>query len=337
MPDDPHPPTGAAQAWASTAVSVVNGFFGDTLRDQQNGLAIDMAFYDRNQPLPLTRQALLRVHPQPTGKLCVFLHGLACHEGVWTFPDPADPARTTSYGALLQADRGYAPLYLRYNTGLPIGVNGQRLATLLDELHASYPVPIDDLALIGHSMGGLVLRSACYYGAEHQLPWVQQVSRVFYLGTPHDGADLERLAHGATITLQAVPNPITRIIGNFLNQRSQGVKDLRYGTLLAPDGTEGSSSGSTKQRRDVPWLAAAEHFLVAGTLTEDPEHVATVLFGDGLVALPRTTEAPPPAQGRLPIPSNQVQVFPRVHHLKLTRDLDVYQQINAWCADAPQE
>jgi triacylglycerol lipase len=204
VPDDPHPPANAAQSWATSAVSMVNGFFGDTLRDLQNGLAIDMAFYDRNRPLPLNRQALLRVHPQPTGKLCVFLHGLACHEGVWTFPDPADPALTTSYGTLLHADRGYAPLYLRYNTGLPIGVNGKRLATLLDALLASYPVPVDDLVLIGHSMGGLVLRSACYYGAEHQLPWVQQV-------------------------------------------------------------------------------------------------------------------------------------FPRVHHLKLTRDLDVYQQINAWCADARQE
>ena len=198
-------------------------------------------------------------------------------------------------------------------------------------------MPVDDLVLIGHSMGGLVLRSACYYGAEHQLAWVQQVSRIFYLGTPHDGADLERLAHVATMTLQAVPNPITQIIGNFLNQRSQGVKDLRYGTLLAPDGTDDAPSGSTQQRRDVPWLAAAEHFLVAGTLTEDPEHVATVLFGDGLVALPRTAEPETPAQGRLPIPSNQVQVFPRVHHLKLTRDPDVYQQINAWCADTRQE
>jgi pimeloyl-ACP methyl ester carboxylesterase len=166
------------------------------------------------------------------------------------------------------------PSLLRYNSGLPIWTNGQRLAALLDELLASYPAPVQDLLLIGHSMGGLVLRSACFYGAQQQLPWVAQVSRVVYLGTPHDGADLERLAHVTETTLQTVPNPITRIVGRFLHQRSQGVKDLRTGALLEPDGAAAP---------ETPWLAAAEHFLMAGTLTDDVQHPATLLFGDGLV------------------------------------------------------
>jgi pimeloyl-ACP methyl ester carboxylesterase len=323
VPEDPHPPAGAAQAWATSAVSIVNGFFGDYLHARQNGLAIDMAFYHRGRPLPLTRASLLRVHPQPTGKVCVLVHGLAGHEGVWTFPDPADPARTTSYGALLHAEHGYAPLFLRYNSGLPIWTNGQRLAALLDELLAGYPAPLEDLLLIGHSMGGLVLRSACFYGAQQQLPWVIKVSRVFYLGTPHDGADLERLVNATTTTLQAVPNPVTRIIGGVLHQRSQGVKDLRTGALLEPDGAPEPAT---------PWLAA-EHFLAAGTLTGDVQHPATLLFGDGLVRISGASAV----NDRPPAPAAQVHVLPRVHHLQLTRDRAVYEQISAWCSPARQE
>ena len=319
MPEDLHPPAGAAQTWATSAVSIVNGFFGDYLTARQNGLAIDMAFYHHRQPLPLTPASLLRAHPQPTGKICVLVHGLAGHEGVWTFPDPADPTRTTSYGALLHDEHGYAPLFLRYNSGLPIWTNGQRLAALLDELLASYPAPVQDLLLIGHSMGGLVLRSACFYGAQQQLPWVAQVSRVVYLGTPHDGADLERLAHVTETTLQTVPNPITRIVGRFLHQRSQGVKDLRTGALLEPDGAAAP---------ETPWLAAAEHFLMAGTLTDDVQHPATLLFGDGLVRIAGAAAA----NGRPPTPAAQVHVLPRVHHLQLTRERAVYEQISAWCS-----
>jgi triacylglycerol lipase len=324
LSEDPHPPAGAAQAWATSAVGIVNGFFGDYLRARQNGLAIDMAFYHRNRPLAPSRTDLLRVHPQPTGKVCVLIHGLAGHEGVWTFSDPADPTRNTSYGALLHAEHGYTPLYLRYNTGLPVGANGKRLAVLLDELLAGYPMPVEELLLIGHSMGGLVLRSACHHGHQRQMTWPSKVSRVFYLGTPHDGADLERLAHVTTTTLQAVPNPVTRIIGRFLHRRSQGVKDLRFGTLLEPDDTA---------QRDVPWLAAAEHFLVAGTLTGDPQHIATLFFGDGLVRVPGAMAA----KSRPARPASQVHLLPGVHHLQLTRNWEVYEQISAWCIGAPQE
>lgn len=49
---------------------------------------------------------------------------------------------------------------IRNNTGLPAAVNGARLVSLLDEIHAGWPVRIRSIALVGHSMGGLVIRSA---------------------------------------------------------------------------------------------------------------------------------------------------------------------------------
>ncbi len=59
------------------------------------------------------------------------------------------------------------PVYLRYNTGLPVGRNGADLAWLLDDLVAAWPVPVRSIALVGHSMGGLVVRAA-FHAAAHR-------------------------------------------------------------------------------------------------------------------------------------------------------------------------
>lgn len=293
-------------AWGDTAASFLNGCFGDYLSERENGLAIDMAFYRNNLPLELSTAALSAACPSPTGKLCVLVHGLCCHEGAFDFP--GNPAR--SYGSALRHDLGYTPFSLRYNTGLPIAYNGQMLDKLLEHLLAVYPVPVDDLVLIGHSMGGLVLRAACHYGACREAGWVSKVSRVFYLGTPHEGAALERMGHLVTKLLHAVPHPVTALVGDLANQRSQGIKDLRYGTLL--EGIDFSTS--------VPWLASAKHYLIAGTVTDDPEHLASRLFGDGLVQPPQAGE--------------HVALFPGVAHMQLAHDEAVYARIKQWCASA---
>ena len=293
-------------AWGDTAASFLNGCFGDYLSDRENGLAIDMAFYRKNLPLELSPAALTVAYPSPTGKLCVLVHGLCCHEGAWGFP--GYPSRT--YGSALQRDLGYTPFSLRYNTGLPIAYNGQVLDTLLERLLEAYTVPVDDLVLIGHSMGGLVLRAACHYGARREAGWVSRVGRVFYLGTPHEGAALERLGHLVTKILHAVPHPVTTLVGDIANQRSQGIKDLRHGTLV--DGVDFSEG--------VPWLAGARHYLIAGTVTDDPEHLASRLFGDGLVQPPQAGE--------------HVALFPGVAHMQLAHDEAVYAQIKQWCASA---
>lgn len=290
--------------WGDTAASFLNGCFGDYLSDRGNGLAIDMAFYRSNVPLELTREALVATCQSPTRKLCVLVHGLCCHEGVWGFP--GDPER--NYGSALQNDLGYTPFALRYNTGLPIAYNGQMLDRLLERLVVAYPAPVDDLLLIGHSMGGLVLRAACHYGARRQAGWVSKVRRIFYLGTPHEGAALEQIGHLVTKMLHAVPHPVSALVGNIANQRSQGIKDLRHGKLF--DGVDFNDG--------VPWLASAKHYLIAGTVTDDPEHMASKLFGDGLVQPPQAGE--------------HVALFPGVAHMQLAHDEAVYARIKQWCA-----
>jgi triacylglycerol lipase len=154
-------------AWVDLAISALNGAVGDALHARGNGLAIAMAFHDTDGPLALEPDALAAALPAPTGKLCILVHGLCVNERVWRYRE--DP--TLDYGRLLQRDLGFTPFYLRYNTGLHISQNGRRLAALLEQLFRAYPRPVEELTLIGHSMGGLVLRSACFYGVEAGHAW----------------------------------------------------------------------------------------------------------------------------------------------------------------------
>lgn len=317
--------------WTEWGISVLNGMIGDYLHHRRNGLAIEMAFYHRNRPLMLTRESLLQAYPNPTEKLCILVHGLGCNEGVWDFPVtvPGDPAR--SYGTLLQQELGYTPFYLRYNTGLPVAENGNALADLLDALLKCYPLDVQDIVLIGHSMGGLVLRSACHYGIRRGSSWVNKVKRVFYLGMPHEGAVLEKVGNMVVTVLQTVPNPITRLIGNILDRRSQGVKDLRSGNWLAEDGLDNDLE--IGRRENAPWLAHARHYLLMGTLTEDPNHALAVLLGDALVRLPRVYGQSSPTVDGNPMPNPHIKIFPKVDHMRLARDAKVYEQIKRWCSN----
>jgi pimeloyl-ACP methyl ester carboxylesterase len=314
-------------AWASWGVSIVNGFWGDYLQEHGNGLALDMAFYHRDRPLALTGQSITRAHPQASPRLCILMHGLSCNEHIWSFDVPTEEGKASGvqgdYGSLLQAKFGYTPFYLRYNTGLSIAQNGRALANLLQSLFDCYPTPVQEILLIGHSMGGLVLRSACHYAGQHQESWVQQVGHILYLGTPHDGADLEKATYNAVVVLQAAPNRITRLISDALNSRSRGIKDLRYGTLLEPDVMdEGWDDLEHHHRRAVPWLAHAQHYLVGGTWNADPEHVLSALLGDGLVCAPDNHGGA--------ISEEHIRLLPGIRHLQLARNWEVYQQIAAW-------
>jgi hypothetical protein len=223
----------------------------------------------------------------------------------------------------LQAELGFTPYYVRYNSGLSVAANGKALSGLLDALHACHPAPIEELLIIAHSMGGLVVRSACHYATQHARPWVQLVKHVFYLGTPHDGADLARLAHTTTGVLHAIPFAITRLVGDVINLRSQGIKDLTHGTLLEPDVIDdGWDDASHHHQRAVPWLPHAQHYLVAGTITGDANHIISMLLGDGLVGAPSNAGDA--------VPRANVRLFPGIRHLQLARSMDVYQQIKAW-------
>lgn len=154
---------------------------------------------------------------------------------------------------------------LRYNSGRHISANGREFAHLLDELTSAWPVPVERLTLVGHSMGGLVARSACHYGHEAGHAWVDALRDLVCLGSPHLGAPLERL--GNTVTWTLTRNPYTQPFSAIGDIRSAGVKDLRYGYVIDDDWLEHQPAGHSYT--PAPLVAAPKHvghYLVAATL-----------------------------------------------------------------------
>jgi len=127
----------------------------------------------------------------------------------------------------------FTPLYVRYNTGLHISANGRALAQLLGDVVAAWPTGVEEIVLVGHSMGGLVARSACHYAEVDGHRWTDSVRHVFCLGSPHLGADLEKGTNAVAWAFGRLPE--TRAFSTILNARSVGIKDLRYGSCAEED------------------------------------------------------------------------------------------------------
>ena len=138
--------------------------------------------------------------------------------------------------------------------GKHVSDNGHDLAWLLDGLLAAWPEQVDDLLLVGHSMGGLVIRSACHYGSQAAAQWTERVRHIFYLGSPHLGAPLARAAGLAGWALGQAPE--TRPFVTLVNGSSPGIKDLRHGYLLSDDWDGCDQDNCLRDHRgDVPLLA----------------------------------------------------------------------------------
>ena len=309
-------------------IGVLNGAVGDYLKRTSNGLATPMTLVHEDRPLPVTRAALSAAHPAASPRPVVFVHGLMSTEDVWRMPDGE------TYGSLLARDLGITPLHVRFNSGLHVSENGEALDALLEQLVEAYPVPIDELILVGHSMGGLVVRSAAHAASERDRRWLPLCKRAFYLGTPHLGAPLERFGNVVTWALATIPNPYTRVVADVINLRSSGVKDLRYANLRRED-WEGADANALLQNRrhPVPLLPHIRHHLMAATLTQDPE--MALFFGDALVPLRSATGRSRDADRCAPFPQSHVKIIPALDHLRLAHHPEVYAQLRAWCEETP--
>src|SRR5512139_723979 len=255
---------------ADLAVAALNGFAGDRLARAGNPLATTMELRYRGRNVALERGALAAAFRKASPRFAVFVHGLACNESLWGLHAHRHYGnRHTTYGSRLQTDLGYTPLYVRYNTGLHVSDNGRQLAQLLDRVVSAWPVRVDKLILVGHSMGGLVSRSGCHYGQEAGLDWVRRVRHVVFLGSPHLGAPLEKAANVTAWLLGRID--ITRPFADALNARSLGVKDLRCGSLRDEDWQGVDLDALLVVRTgNVPLLEGAAHYFVAATVTRDP-------------------------------------------------------------------
>jgi pimeloyl-ACP methyl ester carboxylesterase len=310
------------------AVAALNGFAGDRLARTGNGLAISMNLRHRGERVSIERDHLAAAFPNPSRRVAVFVHGLACGESIWCrHSERHYGTPDTTYGSLLEAELGYVALYVRYNTGLHISENGRALARLLDSFVSEWPTEIDELTLIGHSMGGLVARSACHYGHEAEHGWTRSVRHVVFLGSPHLGAPLEKAANMAAWGLERID--ITRPLAVALNRRSAGIKDLRFGSLREEDWQSTDLDALLSGRSsDVPLLEGARHYFVAATVTRNPRHPLGVAVGDLLVREPSASRPGRVRHGRFTLESGRS--FGPMNHLDLLNHPDVYRQMQQW-------
>lgn len=330
-------PGRGVDAWGA-----LDGVIGDRLADQGSALALPLTFRTASgEELPLDRDALRECLPDTGGRLCVLVHGLMSSERVWAFP--GEPGVT--YGELLARDHGVTPVYVRYNTGRHISTNGRDLARRLQELVRCWPVRPREISLVGHSMGGLVVRSACHYGrhsarlgdrARRRGPWTAKVRRLVLLGAPNTGANLEVVANLTSSMLWAIPTPVTRLVGAGLDHRSDGIKDLRWGAVLDDDWLERDPAGWARPTlHPVRVPTRARILAVAGSLiTEEdgpgqPSHPVNRLLGDALVTAPSAAghlgdEATPL------LPDATVRRCPSISHVALANRAEVYGLISEW-------
>ena len=294
-------PAGREQAFRSA----LNAAAGDALAQAGSALAVQMGLHAEGLPQALTREALAGLNE----RVCVFIHGLACDEQSWSlFADawrgsPWD-REDVNYGALLAAELGFSPLYLRYNTGLAIDDNALRLAAQLAQLVEFAPPHVREIVLVGHSMGGLVARRACEQPTEGDAAWRKRVRTVVCLGSPHLGAPLEKLGHFVASALNL--SNVTQPLGRIANARSQGVKDLRHGLR--------------GQNRRVECLALR---LVAGSLADEADAVMGVVLGDGLVTTRSASDASL-------VGDVQRAELPGLGHMALLNHPRVYALIREW-------
>jgi len=254
-----------------------------------------------------------------TPKVAVFVHGLCENDESWG----------VRYGDGLRDDLGYTPVYVRYNTGLRVSDNGRRLAEILEHVVEAWPVEVSEIALIGHSMGGLVARSACHYGERDDRVWTGRLRHVFCLGTPHLGAPLERAANVASWPLGRLPE--TRPFADlFLNGRSAGIKDLRFGSCLEEDWCDCDPDEFLRDRcRECQFLDSATYCFIAATLSDSPRGPGGAI-GDLLVTY--RSASGEGRRRRIPFEAEHGSHVGRLDHLRLLNHPAVYERIHGWLA-----
>ncbi|MFZ0042872.1 MAG: hypothetical protein WAK93_16290 [Solirubrobacteraceae bacterium] len=318
----PDAPAMSSTRRGRVVLGALNGAWGDLLHTRRNGLEIPMSIRLSGRDLPLDPEALKAAFPDATGRLAVFVHGLCETDDSWHL----GAARHVPYGERMRFELGYTPLYVRYNSGLHISHNGRRLSETLAEVTANWPTQVTEIALIGHSMGALISRSACHYAAPGS--WREQVRHVFMLGAPHKGAPLELAANAACAAMSSLPE--TRGFAKPLKARSAGVQDLGYGYVVDEDW----SGHDPDARRNnigtvVPFLASANHYFVSAALTRDPKHPVGRLMGDLLVL--RSSAWSHGGRGeRLQFPVDHYRHFGSTSHFQLLNHPAVYAQMTRW-------
>ncbi|MGH1336840.1 MAG: esterase/lipase family protein [Aureispira sp.] len=302
--------------------AALNGIVGDYLEGKDNPLKIDMAFQYQSKALFLDKEHLKNTPPKVNGKILLLVHGLCMSAGQWT-------REGHNHGTALAQELDSTVIYLQYNTGRHISANGQDFNKALEALIAHWPVPVEELMIVAHSMGGLVTRSALYYGQQAQKSWTEVLQKIVFLGTPHHGAPLERVGNYLDGVLEFIP--YTQPFARLGKTRSAGITDLRYGNLIEED-WEGQDrfedQGDT--RKNIPLPQGISCYSIAAVLGKATTTATPQLVGDGLVQVKSALGQGKQAAQNLHFKKENTWVTYETTHFDLLSDAAVYAQIKTW-------
>jgi pimeloyl-ACP methyl ester carboxylesterase len=304
-------------------IAALNGVLGDYLVATDNPLATPMALRRGGRTLQVEAAALATILPDASGRVLVMIHGLCMNDLQWL-------REGHDHGAELGRDLGFTPLYLRYNSGLHVS---RALAQQLEHLIGQWPLPVERLVLVGHSVGGLLARSAVYYGAQAGHFWPSRLSDIVFLGTPHHGAPMERAGNWVDIVLGGTP--YTAPLARLGKVRSAGITDLRYGNLLDEDwvGRDRFARG-VDRRQHVPLPRDMRCYAVAASIGMKTDDLRDSLLGDGLVPLDSALGRHRNSARCLQFAEERQWVGCGIGHLELLKHPDVYAQVLRWLGPA---
>lgn len=310
----------------AAVLSILNGVLGDHMANRHNPLTITMGWRNQGQVLPLNTDALALALPQASERVLVMLHGHCMNELQWT------TRSGHNHGEVLAQRNGFTPMALRYNSGLHVSQNGRALADQLEQLVKAWPVPVQEICIVGYSMGGLLARSAFYYGALAQHGWMQQVRKVIFVGSPHHGSMLERAGNLVDIALEV--SPYSEALSRLGKIRSAGTTDLRYGNLIDEDwmGRDRFAPGADP-RQPIPLPEQVQCYAIAAMLTKQHSDLGANLVGDGLVPLKSALGQHPDSKRALEFAPQRQKVFYGMTHLGMLDSRAVCDQMQAWLAE----
>jgi len=304
-------------------LAAVNGVIGDYLAATGNPLATPLCLRAAGKRLELTAAGLASAFPRPGRHLLVLVHGLCMNDLRWT-------RRGHDHGAALARDLGCTPVYLNYNTGRHVSENGRDFADRMDALLRAWPHPIEQFTMVGHSMGGLVARSACHYGSQAGHGWVERLDRLVFLGTPHLGAPLERA--GARADFLIGVSPYSAPFARLGKVRSAGVKDLGHAYLCDEDWQPAHGAAARPHRTRVALPPGVRCYALAASRQAHAGPAGAKTRGDGLVPVASALGRSRHASRDLGLPDTRCWIGYGMGHFDLLDRADAYETVRNWVA-----
>lgn len=314
--------TGLSFKKKETIQAVLNGVVGDYLVQNNNPLAIPMQLRYQGETIALDSDSINKTYPKINGKILIMVHGLCMNDLQWNQNDH-------NHGELLAQELGVTPIYLQYNGGLHISKNGKNFNAILEELLDTWPVAIEELTIVAHSMGGLVSRSAFHYGKKEKKNWTKHLKKIVFLGTPHNGAPLERIGNYIDHIFEVISyvKPFTRLS----KMRSSGITDLRFGNLLEEDwkGLD-RFKNPAKGRKHIALPKNVSSYAIAACIGKEEDKLKAKIIGDGLVQLKSALGQHKNSNKTLDFKESDTYIMYETSHMELLNNMKVYDKLKTW-------